>query len=1008
MSTYLAIPNTANTIGDTFDKSKNFGRMVFQKGKPVLDSELVELQRIQDYKTTLMSKLFGPLFLDNAFKVVERSEVANDFLIGSGEFAFGTNIYKESASSDHAGDRYYSEQASSSPAVRKLFWDLDAVVPSLTTPVADRRDLVVLTVTLRVIDSVEDPDIMESNINRETAVRVKLEAGIRVLEGFPGTLDNFETYFAYYNTEACFRFPVAWLNRKAGDATITSAMIEDIRATQIDSATAVALLRSGSLSIPGNLVIGGNLQVKGSTTEIETTELEVKDNIIRLNKGVTGAPTLDAGIEVDRGSETRAGLHFNETADRWEAGILGSLKQLAYSEEVLNEINTRAILKDVLVNTGDLLYKDSDGSIKRLPVGTDNQVLTSYSGKPGWKAPGSSGGSEVIRSFDAAVGTAIAIGDVLVLDSGYVKKFSSSGTKTEIVGIAVSAVADGGVVSVSMGPVVSGLYGLVADTFYYLSAEGTLTTTDSGYGTVGYAIDTTNLLLIPINKVNSARNSDTAHFDLIIDSDAKLAQWAGSVNTGAVYSRVLVKSGTWVLPSGGISLGATKVVIAEHDSLIDFQSASVGFYYDTLPSSSEYLMDGVCIRVAKSWNGSVAGRAIGMQNIPKLRNCTVEVKGFGEGAYLGGATGYYNCRHMEGCYSSVLSDGDTTAYKQCSFLSECSGVNSCTSSGLKSVNSCGYEGCAYLDSCSASVNHGSATGYGGAVGFAACEFLDKCYAYTTCSDGDMYSIMRAFSTCRQLNGCVGFVQTTVAKVKVFAGCAGLSGCIGAASVSSPYDATYIFNDCTNLFGCSVKGVVTNASSTKALYGFRGCSMLDSCVADSVPTNVEAGLAGNHLTDLPTTFSSDDTHTPIVAFSECGALATCKVNSLVQYRMGYSVVGYDRCWELSSCVATVYATAIAYGFASCTNLSSCTGSAHVLSYSTIGNNGCGFYSCGQVSACLGRGSGYAGWGFLTCSSCVGNKATIISSEGNSGKYSASYADSGTAAACADTAAGGWNS
>ena len=65
------------------------------------------------------------------------------------------------------------------------------------------------------------------------------------------------------------------------------------------------------------VTVTGNLNVSGTTTTINTTELNVQDNIVLLNSGVTGVPSLDAGIEVERGDEANAQLLWDESAGAW-------------------------------------------------------------------------------------------------------------------------------------------------------------------------------------------------------------------------------------------------------------------------------------------------------------------------------------------------------------------------------------------------------------------------------------------------------------------------------------------------------------------------------------------------------------------------------------------------------------------------------------------------------------------------------------------------------------------
>jgi hypothetical protein len=68
----------------------------------------------------------------------------------------------------------------------------------------------------------------------------------------------------------------------------------------------------------GDLTVGGNLTVNGTTTTLNTETLLVEDNIVVLNSGVTEAPTLNSGIEIERGTSTNVVIRWNETNDQWE------------------------------------------------------------------------------------------------------------------------------------------------------------------------------------------------------------------------------------------------------------------------------------------------------------------------------------------------------------------------------------------------------------------------------------------------------------------------------------------------------------------------------------------------------------------------------------------------------------------------------------------------------------------------------------------------------------------
>jgi len=77
---------------------------------------------------------------------------------------------------------------------------------------------------------------------------------------------------------------------------------------------------AGETSVTGNLTVSGDLTINGTTTTIDTTNLAIEDNIVVLNKNVTGTPAdVDAGIEIERGDETNATFLWDEGGDYWEA-----------------------------------------------------------------------------------------------------------------------------------------------------------------------------------------------------------------------------------------------------------------------------------------------------------------------------------------------------------------------------------------------------------------------------------------------------------------------------------------------------------------------------------------------------------------------------------------------------------------------------------------------------------------------------------------------------------------
>lgn len=137
----------------------------------------------------------------------------------------------------------------------------------------------------------------------------------------------------------------------------------DITVNEAELATVVFLTGdqtiSGNKTFSDNVIVEGDFTVNGTTTTLNTEELLVEDNIIVLNSTVTGTPTLDAGISVERGSETDATLLFDETNNYWVAGISGSEERILLESD-LTDINgditalSGALQSQITSNDGDI------------------------------------------------------------------------------------------------------------------------------------------------------------------------------------------------------------------------------------------------------------------------------------------------------------------------------------------------------------------------------------------------------------------------------------------------------------------------------------------------------------------------------------------------------------------------------------------------------------------------------------------------------------------------------
>lgn len=146
----------------------------------------------------------------------------------------------------------------------------------------------------------------------------------------------------------------------------------------IHSGNAGPLLKNngGTLEVRNNTdtgyadIIVGNVTIKGNTTTIESETLAIGDSTIVLNQEYAGSsPTENGGILIERGSLTNAALLWDESSDRWMAGLAGSEVPLArkYSTTFTSTNLTAGILT-VTHNLGQQYCNVEilDGSNKRV------------------------------------------------------------------------------------------------------------------------------------------------------------------------------------------------------------------------------------------------------------------------------------------------------------------------------------------------------------------------------------------------------------------------------------------------------------------------------------------------------------------------------------------------------------------------------------------------------------------------------------------------------------------
>lgn len=97
----------------------------------------------------------------------------------------------------------------------------------------------------------------------------------------------------------------------------------------LDGISSAQFLRSDQDdTMAGSLIVTGDLTVSGNTTYVNTETIQLADNIITLNANHTGSATQDAGLEVERGTDSNVVLQWNEANDYWEIASGGTIGRI--------------------------------------------------------------------------------------------------------------------------------------------------------------------------------------------------------------------------------------------------------------------------------------------------------------------------------------------------------------------------------------------------------------------------------------------------------------------------------------------------------------------------------------------------------------------------------------------------------------------------------------------------------------------------------------------------------
>ena len=83
----------------------------------------------------------------------------------------------------------------------------------------------------------------------------------------------------------------------------------------------VTLTLPADVQVANDLTVAGNLVVNGTLVSLDSTNLDITDNLFQLNAGLTGSPVNDTGMLINRGNQDNGIFMWDESADKFTLGL---------------------------------------------------------------------------------------------------------------------------------------------------------------------------------------------------------------------------------------------------------------------------------------------------------------------------------------------------------------------------------------------------------------------------------------------------------------------------------------------------------------------------------------------------------------------------------------------------------------------------------------------------------------------------------------------------------------
>ena len=102
--------------------------------------------------------------------------------------------------------------------------------------------------------------------------------------------------------------------------TTSDVTFNKVTTDLIEGGSTITIDPAGTGDATGDVIIAGSLTVQGTTTSVNSNEVNIGDSIILLNSDETGAASQNAGFEIERGTDANVSFIWNEADNKWDLG----------------------------------------------------------------------------------------------------------------------------------------------------------------------------------------------------------------------------------------------------------------------------------------------------------------------------------------------------------------------------------------------------------------------------------------------------------------------------------------------------------------------------------------------------------------------------------------------------------------------------------------------------------------------------------------------------------------